>query len=399
MGRAKEWYFEQLERGYSEAEGDICADCVNDPELKRWVEDNATAHACTFCNEESDQPIAASFDEFVGVVLTGVRFDWNHPDDEGIMYISAEGGYQATITDTSDVLADYDISDNTDVIDAILGVVDIDGWVEREYYAGDKSQRLEWGWDEFKRVVKHQTRYVFLVPDDGDGLAEVPPSQMLAAIGETVVDELADLDLIRPITKDTDLIRIRVGEQAFHEAAEIGTPPAEFANQANRMSPAGIGMFYGAFDVSTARAETFDPELDAAQVLSIGTFRPTRALRVLDLADLPDIPSVFNEEGHPRIHPLRFLNAFAHDIVQPIARDGREHIEYVPTQIVTEYFRRVFREADGGAIDGIVYESSREPGNRAFVLFCENEQCFAPYDGPAFLEQLVELVSVVHEQT
>ena len=172
---------------------------------------------------------------------------------------------------------------------------------------------------------------------------------MLAAIGETVVDELAELNFITEIPADTDLFRIRIGAEPFHTGAEIGTPPAQFAMQSNRMSPAGIPMFYGAFYVETARLETFDPEHHAGQILSIGTFRATRALRVLDLADLPDIPSVFEEDGHHRIHPLRFLHAFAHDIVKPIARDGREHIEYVPTQIVTEYFRRVFRDAEDRA--------------------------------------------------
>lgn len=398
MGRAKEWQLALYERGYDEVDGAICTDCVTDPALKYWVGENVSETSCRFCGAESEEPIAASFDDFVGIVLTGVRFDWNHPDDEGILYISAEGGYQASVSDSWDVLCDYDISEDEAVTDAIIDAIGNDGWVEREYYVGDKSLRLSWGWDAFKHVVKHQTRYVFLAPEEDNRSAEVPPSQMLAAIGETVVDELANLNLITEITTDTDLYRIRVGAEFYDTGAAIGTPPEQFANQSNRMSPAGIPMFYGAFDLATARLETIDPEHHAGQTLSVGTFRPLRNLRVLDLANLPDIPSVFEEEGHYRIHPLRFLHAFAYDIVQPIARDGREHIEYVPTQIVTEYFRRVFRDADGNAIDGIIYTSSRHGGDRAFVLFCENEQCFAAEHGPVIMEQLVELAAVAHEQ-
>lgn len=95
MGRAKEWMMEQWERGYSAADGDICAACVSDAALKAWVEANVSATQCTFCGVEAEAPIAAGFDDFVGFVLDGIRFEWNHPDDEGIMYISAEGGYQA----------------------------------------------------------------------------------------------------------------------------------------------------------------------------------------------------------------------------------------------------------------------------------------------------------------
>mgnify|MGYP005817320497 FL=1 len=102
MGRAKAWQMEQEERGYYEADGAICEDCVTDPALKSWVSDNVSETQCRFCGAESEDPMAASFDEFIGVVLTGVRFDWNHPDDEGIMYVSAEGGYQACLLYTSD---------------------------------------------------------------------------------------------------------------------------------------------------------------------------------------------------------------------------------------------------------------------------------------------------------
>lgn len=398
MGRAKEWQLAQYERGYDASDGAICTDCVTDRALKNWVSENVSETSCRFCGAESEGPIAASFDDFVGIVLTGIRFDWNHPDNEGILYISAEGGYQASISDSWDVLCDYDISEDQAVTGAIIDAIANDGWVKRDYYIGDKSQRLSWGWDAFKQVVKHQTRYVFLAPDEGDGSVEVPPSRMLAAIGETVVDELADLNLVTEITMETDLFRIRIGPEPYTTGATIGTPPEQFANQSNRMSPAGIPMFYGAFDLATARAETVDPKHHAGQTLSIGTFRPLRNLRMLDLADLPDIPSVFEEGGHYRIHPLRFLHAFANDIVQPIARDGRERTEYVPTQIVTEYFRRVFRDADGNALDGIIYTSSRKGGDRAFVLFCENEQCFMVEDGPVFMEQLVTLTAVEHEK-
>ena len=398
MGAAKAWAMEQEDRGYSEAEGAICEDCVADPALKRWVSQNLSDTDCQFCGKESDEGIAASFDEFIGVVLSGVKFDWNHPDKEGIMYVSAEGGYQAVVCDTMDVLDDYEISEDGKVIEAIIDIVGCDGWVEREYYIGDKSQRLKWGWDYFKRVVKHKRRYVFLTPNDDDGSQEVPPSRMLAAIGGTVVDDLSDLDLIKKIAPETDIFRIRIGTNAFMTGAEIGTPPAKFATQSNRMSPAGIPMFYGAFDVATARLETFDPDHHSGQILSIGTFRPTRNLRVLDLADLPEVPSVFEDEGHHRIHPLRFLHAFARDIAKPINRDGREHIEYVPTQIVTEYFRHVFRDADNLAIDGIIYRSSRDGGTRALVLFCENQQCSAVEGGPVYLEQLLNLTNVAHEQ-
>lgn len=57
-----------------------------------------------------------------------------------------------------------------------------------------------------------------------------------------------------------------------------------------------------------------------------------------------------------------------------IERDGREHYEYVPTQVVAEYFRRVFRQGNN-SINGIVYSSSRKGAQRCYCLFATDEQC------------------------
>jgi hypothetical protein len=51
-----------------------------------------------------------------------------------------------------------------------------------------------------------------------------------------------------------------------------------------------------------------------------------------------------------------------------------EHVDYVPTQIVTEYFRHRFRLSGGGSLDGIKYRSSRT-GQPACVLFFDSDDC------------------------
>lgn len=397
MGIVKQAWLEQLERGYGSTDGHICSDCVNDEWLKSWIEDEPSANQCSFCDARSDSPIAARFDDFVGYVLIGVRFYWNHPDDEGIAYESAEGGYMASISDNSDVIWDLGVSENDAVIEALIDAIEDNGWVSRGYYAGTESDWLTSGWDRFKEIIKHHSRFFFLRPDDDDHHfgPEIGPHEMLDAIASVVVDKLGDYCLIRTLDSEQELVRVRLDAKNKHEtAAALGAPPAEFATQSNRMSPAGVPMFYGAFDVETAIAETFDAEISEDAVVSIGRFKALRELRILDLANLPELPSIYDEERNYLIHALSFLHSFAYDISRPIKRDGREHIEYVPTQIVTEYFRRVFRTEDQ-RIDGIAYRSSREDGKVAFVLFCENQQCI---DGnPTGREdEILQLVAAEH---
>jgi hypothetical protein len=46
----------------------------------------------------------------------------------------------------------------------------------------------------------------------------------------------------------------------------------------------------------------------------------------------------------------------------------------VPTQILTDYFRRQVTAMDGSALDGIVYPSARRRGGRSLVVFRSREE-------------------------
>ncbi|MEL6540276.1 MAG: HEPN-associated N-terminal domain-containing protein [Pseudomonadota bacterium] len=396
MGRAKQHMLEMWERGYDEQEGAVCAGCVEDYALNAWVKDNLSESECSFCGAQSEAQIAAEFDAFVGVVLEGLRFDWNDPDNEGIMYISREGGYQAPTYDSWDIVGDFGFAAEdveTQVADALSDKM----WVKRDFYYGTESDHLSWGWERLKEFVKNHSRYFFL-QEQSQEPQSLSPGDVLNALAGLISSELSGYGLVSKLPVETDIYRVRVDADAHSTAAQIGPPPTQYASQSNRMSPAGIPMFYGAFEASTAIAETFDPAISSDKILSIGKFNPTRPLKMLNLAELPFVPSVFDQTKNGLIHPLRFLHGFANDIAAPIKRDGYEHIEYVPTQVVTEYFRRVFRTADGDAIDGIVYRSSRESGTEAVVIFCENSNCIDEGETEQ-ASTLLKLTSVSHEQS
>lgn len=72
---------------------------------------------------------------------------------------------------------------------------------------------------------------------------------------------------------------------------------------------------------------------------------------------------------------VRFLIDFIDDFSKPITRDDRSHIEYVPTQIVTEYFRHIFRSNKNEKLDGIIYPSSKKKDKSAIVIFADNSRC------------------------
>jgi hypothetical protein len=95
---------------------------------------------------------------------------------------------------------------------------------------------------------------------------------------------------------------------------------------------------------------------------------------VVDLDKLPSVPSLFDDELRGMRWVIQFLRDFREELIRPVQPDSSVHIEYVPTQIVTEYLRLWF-PADGETIDGVVYTSSRAADGRCVVLFVDNERC------------------------
>ena len=66
---------------------------------------------------------------------------------------------------------------------------------------------------------------------------------------------------------------------------------------------------------------------------------------------------------------MHFLYAFRDEISKTVAHDGSEHVEYVPTQVVSEYFAQAFTFGAGEQVDGLVYPSAVEDGGKNLVVF------------------------------
>lgn len=77
MGYAKEHELEVQERGYDYI-GDkwVCADCLEDPDLKQFVQDHRKHTACSYCGRQDHEPIAIPVDDLLDEVADAVFTDW-----------------------------------------------------------------------------------------------------------------------------------------------------------------------------------------------------------------------------------------------------------------------------------------------------------------------------------
>jgi RES domain-containing protein len=190
------------------------------------------------------------------------------------------------------------------------------------------------------------------------------PAALLKALGNMV----SDLDLIETMVSGTDLYRVRVRDKDASwvlDFEQLGPPPNEKA-KAGRMNPAGISYFYQAKDSQTAFAEVIQkPPCNTA----MAHFKTSNDLRLLNLCDIPSIPSIFDETGHEHRELIYFLLNLVKQISKPVSKNGQEHIDYVASQIVSEYFSKEFRTKIGSRIDGLTYPSSVRRGGDDVILF------------------------------
>jgi len=374
MGGAKSWWMEQQERGfYSVGDKYICADCIGDDDIKEFINVNATYDRCDYCGK-SEPETSVHFDEFMGFVLQGISSEYEDPNNEGVPW---EKGWMGDVYDTYDlVYEEIGLEADEPVLDDIISSLSDRQWCQRGFFQLKPKDVLKYGWNEFVRLVKHKARYVFYRADDSEsstrGYEEIPPGQFLDALCSAI----DNAGLHKTIKKGAYIYRVRIHAESEYPSSskELGPPPYEYALYSNRMSPSGIPMFYGAFDVTTAVKETYTAT-GRNKTATVGQFELLRDLNFIDISNLPAVPGLFSPDSRDKRHSLMFLRGFAHDISQPVLKDGREHIDYVPTQIVSEHIRHIYKTPDNAAIDGIIYKSSKEGANDACVIFIENEDC------------------------
>ena len=365
----------------------VCTHCFKSPGIKEFIESMSSHTKCSYCGRVSDGEIAAHINDVTIFIYDSLMTEYELAIN-CLGYESAEGGYQGPTTDFDDVLrysGELEVN-NEELIQDILEAMPDEPVVGKDFFY-DEAGELRYTWERFSEQVMHRQRYVFFkvkTVDKGKRFVqrEPEPYEILVSLGAMT----RELGLIRILEPGTQVFRAREhpAGRRFRSVADLGVPPPEKASQ-SRMSPAGIPVFYGALDDTTAQVEVESDDPTRACV-TIGRFLTLKPLRVLDLGKWISIPSIFEERRRHERAPRKFLNEFIEDISEPIEKDGRIHVEYVPTQIVAEYFRHIFVDKDGKGLDGILYPSAHNQEGVCCVLFLGQNDRVADEDSGGSLQ-------------
>lgn len=363
----------------------VCTNCFDDDDLVKFITQMSDAPGCSFCGS-SDGPTAPVSDiaEHIESCL-GEFFGFA---DEQLPFQSREGGYLGPHWDTHELLFDQlglelPLDEYDRLAHTLCNQIGNDVWCNYDWMLLDYDQELKYWWKRFCDKIKHERRYFFAVPEDAPIRGNEPAAPSPLGLLLTITSLLTDLRMVKTMHAGQTFFRGRCVDglnKIYRTAAQLGPPPKEKAVQANRMNPPGIPMMYVAETKDIATKET------GCSRVAIGKFRLERQARILDLGDLPAVPGIFSGEDRRTRLGLIFLHAFAEEISRPVDGTKRMKLDYIPSQVVTEFIRD--DKFHGKRIDGIRYRSEYDSNGRNVVLFATQEDLLERDDVAAGSEDL-----------
>lgn len=359
----------------------VCERCLASDDWRNFFRDHGINSQCSYCKVPG---VVVHVDELMEEAESRVRGEFQEDVGE---FTDDDGEPVADVYDSYDLVVWLGLGGcEVNLCERIRALFSDCDWIKHDPMGPTEYEVLSGGWTRFKDIVKHSHRYTFAHHFD-PGKSEFDPEHVHIGMLPRKLLEVVRENLTL-LKKGTSMWRVQVismSEASPPLPPRFTSPPLSHANQPNRMSPGGVPMFYGAEDVQTALKETVDLyDLKEKRVWGL-QFETVSDFHILDIVKSYGKFAHDITQKHPTspYYEDEFLPEFAKDLSAPIHRDGREHIEYVPTQVFTEYVRHMLSASDGAPIHGIRYTSSKD-GNACFVIFADQRQCL---DEPGTLDK------------
>lgn len=387
MGLAKKMMMQAEDervRGYSHlfrGEKYLCSCHFTNSYLQKYIEENGDCGTCTYCGLKGRVIDFAVFVEYVGGRLSEYLQDLDSADlplasglfeldDEDIPGLRRIGPYMFSkdadyFESTDEAIECFDLEpDSDELYKDLLACLHLEYKIRRDPNSPLMSDELAYSWHQFCDLVKRKQRYTFFhSPLFDEHVVERSPNGL-----SDILSELGYLvrNVEKVVAKGTFIYRGRPtnNEGSVTCFKDLTSSPVKFA-KVNRLNPAGISMFYGSFEPDTPIKEIRNYSYDP--FIYLGEFETLKDLHVVDLCNLPKI-DFWMPHGWQE---FSFLSHFHDEISKPISQEDIPDIEYIPSQIFTEYIKCLCKTSDGNPYDGIVYRSSLT-GRKNVVLFYDN---------------------------
>ena len=382
MGFVEQLLEEQHEHGFriDRYSDHVCKHCISDPGLGIFVSRNGPIKKCDFCDRaDALGTQVGSLFRYMAVCL---RAEWDDPNNA----MAWEGGWFVQgprIIDSYDLLDELGCPLKNEALQREFVAAFDRLWCQRDPYRLDHPEMLFRSWRRFSELTKARKRNggnQLAVPADTGRDELLSPAEVPNAINRAITRTNW-----RMLKQDRDLPIVRARahcpSKQLRTARELGAPPPSAAGR-NRMSDAGISMFYAAESETTAIAEI---RPDPKQAVTTARWTPSRDLAYVDLLAAQPIPSIFDRTERRERPWLRFLTKFATDLARPVDPHN-DPIEYTPTQTMTQYIQDHLRNHNNRHLDAIRYQSAVDrPDGICWVMFATQNDCSDTADADRLL--------------
>ncbi len=360
----------------------VCCVCLNDDGLSRLVRDKGTIGQCGYC--WSPKPNVEIFP--LTLVLKEaerrIRKEWCDPSRTDVPFRYIED-YLSGCYSFSEVMdrIGWEIPNWTLRTDCVQAFGDHE-WRRIKWLNG--ANTISSAWEEFKHTVKYERRYTFLGGTKGETNRKKSTARTIQNLFSTIDGACRRASLITQFDTGNKFWRGRVfnSDDTPNIPSDLTSPPIKCCTAPNRMSPPGIAMFYGADDFDTAKMEVAasSGRTPLAAKTFIGVqFANVIPLTILDLTQINPRSSYFDDDSAADKAICNFLIGFAEDVSMPIEKAQRKSIDYVPTQVFTEYVKYVMKGMARRSINGIKYRSAHTERG-CWVIFANQSECLANMD-------------------
>ena len=359
-------------------ENSCCINCFSESNIREFIESEDILGDCDYCN--STNVHICNVGDVGQFIKEGFERYYEDAANQ-VGYESSEGGYLLPTQDIAEILLEEEdiFGENLDDPYPLLeNLVSNDGtpYVRKDPYGPPSGEPDEIRyWENFCKTIKSKQRFTaFLSSEDDDQYDHNQPKNFLFYLAHNFMPNL--IEVLQP---GTIIYRARINNEDRELLHEELTSPHQQRSRNSRMSPAGISFFYGGL---TPEVCIHEVRPNVAENVVVAEFEVTKELFVLNLAiEFEARRSIFDSEYSFSYEEYfkPFLKHFVGDISKPIRKTDNE-IEYVPTQVFTEFiksinFRKYYYWPDGNGkesnifINGVQFKSSIMKDEMNLVLF------------------------------
>ena len=338
----------------------ICDKCTHIDSLKEWICSFALKGTCNICNSANQSIVTWSdflrhIKKLISQVYTenskgnvvirdvieSMKFQ-AHPEIKTMLIRELQNTYSRRI--------DADVNSNPSSIFPLIVL-----------------------WKDFKLILKYKCRF-FCKEYIMDNYHKPEKAEMFFNKFKSLINEFREECLISTLDKNNLLYRARDnsnGKIEIMNSQTLGAPGPKDKIYPTRTSPVGISVFYSSMDKSTAIKEI----KTKSEEFTVGQWRLNQKCFFIDISKYDNnytLPDYWSFKNFRKRDLIQFLSVLNNEFSKKIEKDKKnhiEHIEYLSTQLISEFFKINYAD-----VCGIIYKSSVS-NNKNVAIFNERFQC------------------------